>query len=210
VAKLHAAHFEQTLTGFKWIANAALELEARGEGRFVFGYEEALGYSVGRQVRDKDGMSAALVFMDMAATLKEDGSDARARLADLYRRAGLWVSTQLSITRPGVEGERQIAAVMERLGSDVPSEVAGHTVVGSTDFRQGAEERPRWLGATPLVALDLEGGGRVLVRPSGTEPKLKIYVDLTGDVGDDVDRAEEVLTAEADRIAAGAAAVIGL
>lgn len=210
VAKLHGAHFEQTLTGFKWIANAALELEGRGVGRFVFGYEEALGYSVGRQVRDKDGLSAALIFMDMAAALKEQGRDVSSRLADLYRRTGLWVSTQLSVVRPGAEGERQIAEAMRRIGAELPSELDGRPVVGSTDFRRGAEERPAWLAATPLVAIDLDGGGRVLVRPSGTEPKLKIYVDLPGEAGDDIRQSEAALTRDADQVAAEAAAFIGL
>src|SRR5690606_17009603 len=71
VGELYGAHVEQTLTGFKWIANAAMDLEEQGVGRFVFGYEEALGYSVGPVVRDKDGMSAAIVFMDMAQGLAE-------------------------------------------------------------------------------------------------------------------------------------------
>lgn len=210
VADLHGAHMEQTLTGFKWIANAALELEDQGVGRFAFGYEEALGYSVGGVVRDKDGMSAALVFMDMAAALGEAGSSVAERLTDLYRRAGLWASTQLSVTRPGTAGLGEIMTAMDRLGERFPSEVAGRRVVGGTDYRTGGQERPRWLAPTPLVALDLEGQGRVLVRPSGTEPKLKIYVDLRGEAGDDVDAAEKKLRATAEGIAAATADVIGL
>lgn len=210
VGDLYGAHVEQTLTGFKWIANAAMDLEAEGVGRFVFGYEEALGYSVGPVVRDKDGMSAALVFIDMVTTLKESGSGLRDRLADLYERAGLWASTQLSIVRPGAAGQAEILGAMDRLGEEFPGELAGHQVVRGTDYRTGEEERPRWLAATPLVVLDLEGKGRVLVRPSGTEPKLKIYVDLPGRAGGDVDAAEEKLAAEADRIAAAAAEFIGL
>lgn len=210
VARLHGARFEQTLTGFKWIANAALDLEAAGEGRFVFGYEEALGYTVGPVVRDKDGLSAALVFMDMAAELAEAGSSVSERLEDLYRRAGLWVSTQLSVVRPGTEGQAEIEGAMERIGRTQPPELAGNRVVGSTDYRRGAEDRPRWLPETPLVALDLEGGGRVLVRPSGTEPKLKIYVDLPGEAGSDYSQAEKELTDQAERIAAATAGFIGL
>lgn len=209
VARLHDAHFEQTLTGFKWIANAALDLESAGKGRFLFGYEEALGYSVGRVVRDKDGMSAALVFLDMAASLVEQGSNVAERLADLYRRAGLWVSTQLSIVRPGSEGLDEIDGAMDRLGDRFPAELGDRRVTAGTDFRLGADDRPRWLAATPLVALDLEGGGRVLVRPSGTEPKLKIYVDLPGEAGEDVYATEKELVAEADELAAATARFIG-
>jgi phosphomannomutase len=210
VGELYGAHVEQTLTGFKWIANAAMDLEKQGVGRFVFGYEEALGYSVGPVVRDKDGMSAALVFMDMAMTLAESGNTVRDRLSDLYGRAGLWASTQLSIVRPGSAGVEEIMGAMDRLGERLPNELAGHHVAGGTDYRRGAEGRPRWLASTPLVALDLEEGGRVLVRPSGTEPKLKIYVDLRGEAGDDVEGAEERLREVADEIAAATAEFIGL
>ena len=202
VADLHGARFAHTLTGFKWIANAALDLEAAGEGRFAFGYEEALGYSIGPVVRDKDGMSAALVFVDMARTLSEQGSSVLEALDDLYRRAGMWVSTQESLVRPGSEGLASIEAAMERLGDDVPGELAGLAVAEAIDYRQGAEERPRWLPAASLVSLGLDGGGRVLIRPSGTEPKLKIYVDLPGTAGDDAAalrrRAEDVAEAAAE------------
>ena len=207
VAKAHNARFEQTLTGFKWIANAALEMEMAGQGRFVFGYEEALGYTVGPVVRDKDGMSAALVFADMACSLAEAGSTVSDRLADLYRRVGLWSSTQLSIVRPGSEGLAEIAGAMDRLGEAVPESLNGHAVVESTDYRTGAEQRPRWLAETPLVALDLDGGGRVLVRPSGTEPKLKIYVDLPAPAASN--GSADILRDEADEIANAAARFIG-
>lgn len=208
VAASHSARFEQTLTGFKWIANAALDLEQAGEGRFAFGYEEALGYTVGPVVRDKDGMSAALVFADMASSLLDSGSSVEKRLSDLYRRVGLWSSTQLSIVRPGSEGVAEIATAMERLGDAVPETLNGSKVTGATDYRRGAANRPRWLGETPLVALELDGGGRVLIRPSGTEPKLKIYVDLPGQAT--TEEAATALREEADAIAAATAAFIGL
>ncbi len=210
VAELHGAHFEQTLTGFKWIANAALDLEAQGRGRFVLGYEEALGYSVGSVVRDKDGMSAALVFLDMAAALAEGGLTVDDRLADLHERAGLWVSTQLAITRAGSGGLAEIDAAMEHLRTRRPSSLGGRDVLKSTDYRTGAEHRPRWLAATPLVALELSGDARVLIRPSGTEPKLKIYVDLPGSADDDSKATEDSLRTEADALAEEAAEFIGL
>jgi phosphomannomutase len=161
-------------------------------------------------VRDKDGMSAALAFMDMAATLREEGVTVAERLEDLYRRAGLWVSTQLSLVRPGSEGLAEIDAAIDRLGKRYPQELAGRAVVSGMDFRADAGERPRWLASTPLVALELEEGGRVLVRPSGTEPKLKIYVDLPGESGSDAYVAERALTSGAEEIAAATARFIGL
>jgi len=210
IAAKYGARFETTLTGFKWIANAAMDLEAEGVGEFVFGYEEALGYTVGPLVRDKDGVSAALVFADLVADCKSAGITVHDRLGELYREHGLWISTQKSVVRPGSAGKAEIDGAMRMLADRLPGELDGIGVTGTTDYRTGAESRPRWLPASALVVLDLEDGGRVLVRPSGTEPKLKIYVDarsvLTGEVTD----AVASLTEQADRIAAAMAEFLGL
>ena len=187
IAEAYGARFETTLTGFKWITNAALDIEAAGEATFEFGYEEALGYSVGGVVRDKDGISAALVMSDLVAECHGEGRTLRDRLAALYRRFGLWISVQKSLRRPGSAGMEAIRVAMERLGERPPRTLGGTAVAAGTDYRVGASERPRWLGATPLIVLDLQDGSRVLVRPSGTEPKLKIYVDAQAPVPEDVD-----------------------
>lgn len=179
IAEAYGAHFATTLTGFKWIANAAMDLEAAGVGEFVFGFEEALGYTVGPVVRDKDGVSGALIAADMVAVAKARGQTVADLLDDVARRFGLWVSVQQSIVRPGSAGAAEIAEAMERLERRVPDELAGDRVTTVDDYRTGADDRPRWLPAAALVILGLESGGRVLVRPSGTEPKLKLYVDLT-------------------------------
>lgn len=212
IARAHGARFEQTLTGFKWISNASFDLEASGAGRFAIGFEEALGYSIGPVVRDKDGISAALVFVDMVAAAKGQGLSVDDLLEDLSRRCGLWVSAQHSIVRPGAEGLAEIAAAMARLAVEQPGALSGSSIVATTDFRQGAETRPRWLPANDLVALALDNGGRVLVRPSGTEPKLKIYVDLRADLSpDDAFAAEERRLTEAARdIGAAMAAWLGM
>jgi phosphomannomutase len=204
------AHFTQTLTGFKWICNAALDLEGAGEGRFVFGYEEALGYAVGSAVRDKDGISAAVWFADLAADAAASGETVLDRLAALYRRHGLWVSTQASVVRPGTEGLGEIAAAMEVLREQTPETLGGRSVTEITDYRDGADGRPRWLGAQALVEFALGDEGRVLVRPSGTEPKLKVYVDLKGVPSEPLDRAEAVLLSEADAAAADLLGFLGL
>lgn len=200
IAQKYGAHFEQTLTGFKWIWNAALDLERDRGLRFAFGYEEALGYSVGRLVRDKDGVSAAVLFADLAAQCRAQDKSVLDRLAELYREHGLWVSVQKSITRPGSEGLAEIARAVDRIGAEPPAEVCGHEVSAVTDYRRGGESRARWMPNTEMIGLDLEGGGRILVRPSGTEPKLKIYVDLRGDVGADQSvQAVEALAQEKAR-----------
>lgn len=184
IAEQSGATYHRTLTGFKWIWNAALDLEEAGEGTYLFGFEEALGYCVDRLVRDKDGIAAALAFADMTAAASERGVLIDDLLGELYVRHGLWVSMQRSIVRVGTAGAEAIAAAMDRLSTDPPSEVAGESVTSVVDYQQGAEQRPRWLPAASLVELGFESGSRILVRPSGTEPKLKIYADWVGRITD--------------------------
>jgi phosphomannomutase len=202
IAGRYQAHHEVTLTGFKWIANAGMALEERGVGRFAFGFEEALGYTVGRTVRDKDGMSAALVFADLITGLAAESKTGLDRLHEIWERTGLWVSAQYSLTRPGPAGQQEILEAVTRLADEPPTEVGGRQVTEMTDYRRDGESRPAWLGPQDLVELHLGSSGRVLVRPSGTEPKLKIYVDLCDKPGRRPDARHDELLAEARRLAA--------
>ena len=201
IARRRGAVHETTLTGFKWIINAGLTLEDRGVGRFAFGYEEALGYSVGQTVRDKDGLSAAVVMADLAAEEAAAGRGVLDRLHELWDEVGLWVSAQHSIVKAGAEGQAELLAAVDRLGNAPPSTVEGLEVTGMVDYRVGQEGRPSWLGEQDLIELSLGETGRVLVRPSGTEPKLKIYIDLSGPADSDHDAAHESLLANAQSLA---------
>ncbi len=211
IAAAHGARHEATLTGFKWIANAALDLERDHGLQFVFGYEEALGYTVGNVVRDKDGISAAVVFADMAERCRAGSESIWDRLAELWRRHGLWVGVQHSVVRPGSEGLAEIDRAMERLRTAGPGEIGGFEVTRTTDYRDGAEQRPRWLPAQALVEFELGDAGRALVRPSGTEPKLKIYVDRNVAVAGvpDLGVAEGRGRSEAESIAVDLAHFLG-
>jgi phosphomannomutase len=179
--------YEETLTGFKWIANRAMELEKEGY-TFVFGYEEALGYTVGPLVRDKDGVSAAVAFAELAAWLKAKGKTLQEELADLYRAHGLFVSSQVNVTRKGADGVAQLKAMMASLRANVPTAVAGRKVVQAKDYASGALPLPK----SDVLALDLEGGSRIIARPSGTEPKAKFYFDIREEVrpGEPLQEAE--------------------
>ena len=201
IAQRRGARHEVTLTGFKWIINAGLALEERGEGRFAFGYEEALGYSIGKTVRDKDGLSAALVLCDLAAEERSGERTLLDRLHDLWSEVGLWVSAQHSIARTGPGGQQEIGKAVGRLAEAPPTTVGGHEVISVTDYRAAAELRPIWLGEQDLIEIELADVGRALVRPSGTEPKLKVYVDLRGDPGSEPDEAHRRLTADAAAMA---------
>lgn len=210
MATRHGAIHLTTLTGFKWIANAAMATEAKGEGRFLFGYEEALGYTVGRTVRDKDGIAAALLLADLAAIESSRGRTLLDGLADLWEEYGIWVSSQSSIVRPGESGAAELVSAVDHIASNPPNEVLGQPVTSLTDYRVGAEDRPPWLGAQDLVELSLGDSGRILVRPSGTEPKLKIYVDLRepGSGGEVHARRDDLLERSRQVSAAVAASLV--
>lgn len=212
VAAARGARFETTLTGFKWIMNAALDIEAAGRAALAFGFEEALGHAVGGLAYDKDGLSAALFMADLASECRKRGETVLDRLEALYRRFGMWVSVQRSIRRPGSAGASEITAAIRGLSAEPPDRLGGVAVVGMTDYREGAGRRPRWLGATSLIELRLQDETRVLVRPSGTEPKLKMYVDSTRPVAgfDDPSRIERDLEVHARAVASDLAGHIGL
>ena len=212
VAAAHGARSEVTLTGFKWICAAARELEAQGH-HLVYGFEEALGSAVGGVVADKDGISAAVAFADLTRGLKAEGHSVLDLLTDLHRQHGLWVSHQHSLVHEGAAGARRIADAMARIGDAPPTVIAGASVTAVTDFRTGAHARPSWLGEHDLVAFTLDEG-RVMIRPSGTEPKCKIYVDVRGELAPDalladIADAERALAARAAELALDLARVAG-
>jgi phosphomannomutase len=182
-AELGAVH-DVTLTGFKWIARRGMELEAAGHP-FVFGYEEALGYTVGTVVHDKDGVGAAVAFAELAAEAKEAGRTVLDELAAIHRRFGLFVSGQVTVARPGSAGAKELAALMDRLRKAPPAKLGEFTVVAVSDFQAGTrrlvasgETAPLTLPAQNMLLYELEGGSRLVARPSGTEPKVKLYLDV--------------------------------
>ncbi|MCB9660719.1 MAG: phospho-sugar mutase [Sandaracinaceae bacterium] len=187
IAHAHRASFAQTLTGHKWIHARAMEEEARGR-TFVFGYEEALGYAVGSLVRDKDGISALLAFCDMAARAKAGGRSVLALRDDLLRRYGAYVSLQESWVLPGEAGRDEIRARVARAEALPLDTLGGVPVVaritGKDAVRRSRDGRTEALGwaASDLLVLELEGGQRAMLRPSGTEPKLKLYFDARAEL----------------------------
>ena len=189
IAEAHGARAEQTLTGHKWIQNRALELEAEEGLHFVFGYEEALGYACGSLVRDKDGISAAAVMSDLAAWCRAKDMTVIDYREHAWRRYGLYLSDQVSLVLPGTEGAAQIAALMAQARKAPPQELGGRAVEAVQDFEtgirraaDGAESRLAFPNAN-VVVFEIAGGHRAMLRPSGTEPKLKMYFDVRVDVG---------------------------
>jgi phosphomannomutase len=174
LAKQYGADYRETLTGFKWIANAALDYERETGGRFVMGYEEALGYSVGPLVRDKDGVSAAVIAAELAAWNRARGRSLLDHLDELCQRVGLFSTEQVSLTLPGSEGLARIGRAMAAFRAAPPRQLAGLAVTEVIDLNSGAGGLPK----SDVLVFRLEGGRRVIMRPSGTEPKLKSYYEV--------------------------------
>ena len=174
LATSYGADYRETLTGFKWIGNAAMTWEAKTGGRFLMGYEEALGYTMGSLVRDKDGISTALAFADLTEWNRAQGRSVLAHLDDIYRRVGLFLTTQVSLTKPGADGLAEIKATMAKARGNPPKEIAGKRVTKVEDLLHGSEELP----SSDVLVYRLDGGDRIIMRPSGTEPKLKTYYEV--------------------------------
>jgi phosphomannomutase len=193
LARQAGADYRETLTGFKWIGNAAIDYERDHGGRFVMGYEEAIGFSVGPLVRDKDGVSAAVIFAELAAWNRARGRTVLEHLDDIYRRVGLFVTEQVSLTRPGADGLAQIRDAMTRFRGTPPRELAGHAVEAVVDLARGEGGLP----PSDVLVFKLAGGRRVIMRPSGTEPKLKNYYEVRVEVA----AGEPIATARARGLA---------
>jgi phosphomannomutase len=185
IAKDLGADYAETLTGFKWIGNQALARAARGPSDFLFGYEEAIGYTVGTVARDKDGVGAALVVADMAAWCRARGTTLHGYLEEIHRAHGLFVATQKNFTFTGADGAATIRAIMDGFRQAHPAVVGGLAVERVLDYQAGVQDLPR----SNVIAYVLAGGSRVTLRPSGTEPKIKYYVDLRQAVGQGEDFA---------------------
>ncbi|MCL2314645.1 MAG: phospho-sugar mutase, partial [Proteobacteria bacterium] len=182
MCKALGARYEETLTGFKWIANRALELERKEACEFVFGFEEALGYCAGTAIRDKDGISIALLAADLASHCAAQGQTLVDYLEQIFRRFGFHASRQKSLTFPGGESMQKIFAFMDGLRKSPPWKLGESRVVSISDYQTGlcvvgTESTQLGLPSSNLVAFVLERGHRVLVRPSGTEPKVKVYIE---------------------------------
>ncbi|WP_326635843.1 phospho-sugar mutase [Streptosporangium sp. NBC_01755] len=199
IAAGHGVRYAETLTGFKWIMKA-------GPG-LLFGYEEALGYSVGSDlglpVHDKDGIGAALTVAGLAAQAKLDGRTLLDLLDDQARRYGLHATSQLSVR---VDNLSLITGAMTRLRTTPPVELGGRKVESTDDLIEGSADLP----STDGLRYRLSGDARVVVRPSGTEPKLKCYLEAVVPVTGEVSEARERAARDLDALKSGLADVLGL
>ncbi|OUQ28077.1 phosphoglucomutase [Lachnoclostridium sp. An131] len=192
VAENYGVELRGVLTGFKWIGDQIAQLEAAGEvDRFIFGFEESYGYLAGPYVRDKDAIIGSMLICEMAAYYRSIGSSIKQRLEEIYEKYGRYLNKVDSFEFPGLSGMDKMAGIMEGLRKNPPAEIGGCRVVKATDYKNTEETG---LPAANVLTYKLDGGAEVIIRPSGTEPKIKTYFTTLG-------RTLEEAQAQKDKLA---------
>ena len=178
VAENYGVEMRNVLTGFKWIGDQIARLEADGEvERFILGFEESYGYLAGPYVRDKDAIIGSMLICEMAAYYRSIGSSVKERLESIYAKYGRYLNRIDSFEFPGLSGMDKMAGIMSDLRATPLTEIGGYKVTKVVDYKDTATTG---LPAANVLVYSLEGGATVIVRPSGTEPKIKAYYTTLG------------------------------
>lgn len=188
IAENYGCELVDVLTGFKFIGEQITMLEEKGEeNRFVFGFEESYGYLGGTYVRDKDAVIASMLICEMVAYYKAEGKNLIEVLDGLYKKYGYYICAQKSFTCEGESGMKQIKGMMEALRTDTPREINGSGVVKFDDYEtsvshdlKNGNENKITLPRSNVLCFYMEDGCSLIVRPSGTEPKIKLYIGAVG------------------------------
>ena len=187
VAESNGVTCYDTFTGFKFMAEKKGELESAGQGKVIMSYEESYGYMLGDYVRDKDAVTASLLITEMAGWYAAQGMTLYDALLTLYAKYGWYGEKTHNLVMPGVDGLEKMAALMKRLRQTPPTEIAGVTVVVRKDYADGnavdcatGAVTPMELHGSNVLRYELADGTTILVRPSGTEPKIKVYILTLG------------------------------
>jgi len=167
----------ESLTGFKHICGRIPEFEASGEYEFIFGYEESIGYTTGTFVRDKDGVSSAMLLCEAAAYYKTKGKTLLNVLEEVYKTHGYYKEKQISLNLEGIEGKARIQRIMDSYRTSYPKNIGPMTLTKAIDYLEGYEDIP----SSDVLKFYLDNGSWYAVRPSGTEPKIKIYLYTKAD-----------------------------
>lgn len=187
-----------TLTGFKFIAEKIQQFEDTGAHTFVFGFEESYGFLSSTFVRDKDGVNASMLIAEAAVWAKTQGKTLYNILQEIYEKYGYFVEKVVSVTLPGKDGLSKMRDIMSNLRANTPSEIAGYKVLAVRDFIKGTRvcaEKSEDMGMpkSDVLYFELEGGAWVCVRPSGTEPKIKLYVNTNANSASEAEKENERL-----------------
>ena len=178
IAKHYNVELRSVLTGFKWIGDQILNLEKNHqEDRFIFGFEESYGYLAGSYVRDKDAVVASMLICEMAAYYRANGSSIKQRLEEIYSQYGRYFNKTDSFEFPGLSGMDKMAGIMAQLRKEPPTAIGAHKIAKAVDFKKSEETG---LPPANVLLYELENGATVIIRPSGTEPKIKAYFTTLG------------------------------
>lgn len=178
IAKHYNVELRSVLTGFKWIGDQILNLEKNHqEERFIFGFEESYGYLAGSYVRDKDAVVASMLICEMAAYYRANGSSIKQRLEEIYSQYGRYFNKTDSFEFPGLSGMDKMAGIMAQLRKEPLTAIGAHKIAKAVDFKKSEETG---LPPANVLLYELENGATVIIRPSGTEPKIKAYFTTLG------------------------------
>lgn len=217
MAAKHNIALEECLTGFKWIAACMRSYEERGGHSYIFGFEESYGYNVETEVRDKDGVSAAAMCAEMTLYWRAKGKSLLERLEELYAEYGYFEDRAISKSFPGMSGGETMKNIMATLRRDGLRSIAGKRVVEIRDVAESVRYDPAAPGSKEKITLPksnvlqffLEGGSVVSARPSGTEPKIKFYINIASEPGGDLAEAKKQAAALGDAIEKEIHSIIG-
>ena len=187
VAETNGVHFEDTFTGFKFMAERIAQWEKAGSYKYIFAYEESYGYMMGDYVRDKDAVTASMMVAEMAAYYHDKGMNLSQAMESLYEKYGRYAEKTLNLVMPGLDGIVKMKDLMAKLRSNPPKQIAGVEVFKLRDYSDGSIKVPELgvMGQTPIkgsnvLYFELADGTSFIVRPSGTEPKVKVYILCKG------------------------------
>ncbi len=187
VAEANGVHFEDTFTGFKFMAERIASWEAAGSYSYIFAFEESYGYMLGDYVRDKDAVTASMLVAEMAAHYQQKGMTLLDAINALYEQYGWFQEKTVNLVMPGLDGLQKMKALMDSLRSDPPEEIGGVEVIRLRDYLDGSiavkglgkVDKTPFAGSNVLY-FELADGSSYIVRPSGTEPKIKVYLLVRG------------------------------
>ncbi len=207
VAEVNGLQAFDTFTGFKFLAQKKDQLEESGEGNVIFSYEESYGYMLGGFVRDKDAVTASLLLTEMAAWYHAQGMTLYDALQSLYKKYGYYSERTLNLVMPGLDGLKKMADLMANLREKPPVEIAGVAVAEQKDYKDGSvvcvscgKKSTMELSGSNVLRYEMADGTSVIVRPSGTEPKVKVYILANGDTKADCDAKVEQYAAWAETL----------
>jgi phosphoglucomutase len=206
VAGEHGVELVDVLTGFKFIGEVILGLEEKGEAsRFILGFEESCGYLTGPFVRDKDAVNASLLLVEMASAYKLAGKSLCDRLDEIYAKHGVYANHVSDFAFEGADGMKKMAAIMENLRQNPPAAIAAAHVSYVADYETSTRvdngaESPIALPRSNVLEYGLDNGCTVIVRPSGTEPKIKIYYSFVAKNTGDIAALKEATCASCEKL----------